>query len=255
MRWIFIVVIVIIGFGCKPIKYLQRSSVQLSKPVIKVSEVFFERSTTITISPTADNAEVVYSESENQKQKYKKPIVVRESAKISAHAFGGGFIPSDSTNIEVLKLPKNEIISITSKRPLNEKYGDGGTDLLIDRKKGSVDFNEGWLGYAGDTIVFDLEFDIIDVNHLIISTLRSQGAWIFSPAQINVYLDGKLVSHLLSEGIINEAINSNVYTKIDLPKTSARQLKVEIIAPNMIPSWHVGVGSKPWIFIDEILIY
>lgn len=255
MKSILLLGFVIIIIGCKPSIYLQNSSVQLSKPFIDANEIFFEGSTTIIISPTEENANIVYTDSDGPKQKYESPIVVSESTQIVAQALGGGFVPSESAHIEVLQLPKNEIISITSERPLSEKYGRGGLDILIDRKKGDIDFNKGWLGYLGDTIVFELAFDIIDINQLVVSTLKNQEAWIFSPAQINVRLNGEIVSHTLPKELKNESGNSNIYTRIDIPKTSARNLKVEIIAPQLIPNWHSGAGSKPWIFIDEILIY
>jgi len=31
--------------------------------------------------------------------------------------------------------------------------------------------------------------------------------------------------------------------------------EVKVIADRLLPDWHPGVGNKPWIFIDEILIY
>ncbi len=255
MRWMILSVWMVFILGCKPSIYLQRSTVQLSKPIINVSNVFFESSTQITIEPTAKNAKILYGKDNDGAQKYVSPIVVNESSKISAQAVGGGYISSDSTNVEVVKLPKNEIISITSERELNEKYGKGGLDILINRRKGKVDFNNGWLGYSGDTVVYDLEFDIIELDYLLISTLRNQGAWIFEPAAINIYAKGNRIGSLYPNDILLEKDNANVFTKIEVSNISTKNLRVEIIAPKRLPDWHPGSGNKPWIFIDEILVY
>ena len=198
--------------GCKPSIYLQKGAIQLSKPKIIFDNAFFENSTTIKISPTAKKAKLYFSMSSKEMQHYRKPILVEESTKIVAHAMGGGFVQSDSSEIELLRLPKNEIISIASKRALNEKYDKGGLDILIDRKKGDSDFNKGWLGYAGNTIVFDLEFDVIDIDHVIISTLRNQGAWIFSPQQINIYSNGKsIANHKIREASFSSQQRQSIY--------------------------------------------
>jgi len=250
-----IFMLVVLMVGCKPSIYLQKNAIQLSKPKLLFDNVFFEESTIVKISPTVKKAKLFYSISDGKMKRYKEPIRINKSTKIVAQARSGGYLPSDSSEIELVKLPKNEIISIKSERALNEKYGESGLDILIDRNKGTSDFNNGWLGYAGGKIVFDLDFDIIDVDHIIISTLRNQDAWIFSPKQINIYSDGNRIGEMSIDDSADKANNSSIFTKINLTKTNIRKLTLEIIAPENIPSWHPGAGTKPWIFIDEILIY
>jgi len=255
MRCMVFMVLAIFYLGCKPSIYLQRSSVKLSKPNVSVDKIFFEDMTNVVIGTTAENANILYSDSNNEWQKYISPLVLDQSSKINIKAQGGGFISSDTVCIEVLKMPKNEIISILSERPLDEKYGKGGLDILINRKKGGLDFNLDWLGYLGDTISFDLNFDVIEVDHLIVSTLRNQGAWIFSPFRINVYNEEKIVGSTVLDDALIETENANLFTRIGVSNLESKALTVEIIAPEYIPEWHPGSGNQPWIFIDEILVY
>jgi len=255
MRWMILLGCVLSVLGCKPSIYLQKKSVQLSKPIIEAKQVFFEDATTIHVAPTEVNADLIYQTGDGKERKYEKPLEVDQSTWIRIQAVGGGFIPSDTSYIEVLKLPKNEIISIHSERKLNEKYGTHGLDILIDRKKGGKDFNDGWLGYAGDTITFKLEFDIIEVDKIVVSTLRNHAAWIFGPSRIEIMNKGNEIGELdIKDAEIKQA-NKNVFSTIDIPDVETRELTIRIIAPGEIPSWHLGKGSKPWLFIDEILIY
>lgn len=255
MKWTVLFLVLVMMVGCKPSKYLQHNKAKLSKPNVTISNVFFEKNAIINVDPAGEGVKFEYSIDGNLKMKYKQPILVSESSKVTIQAIGGGYIPSSEVSIEVIKIPAVKNNSIASNRPLNEKYGHGGLDILIDIEKGKSSFQNGWLGYLGDTVDFTIAFDEREVDELVVSTLRNHGAWIFSPQQISIYDNERMICTQTLQAVSENDSNSSVFTKISFPKIKTDQLKVELIALDEIPSWHQGVGSKPWIFIDEILIY
>lgn len=253
-RCIYLLSILLV-LGCKPSHFLQYGDVKLSHPQIRAEKVFFDDETIIHIQPTALKAHVLYGLNDEPQKRYNEPLVIRQSAQVKAVASGGGFVSSDTISVEVLKLPKNEIISIESKRPLDDRYGSPGLDALIDRTKGRGQLYEGWLGYLGDTIEIELEFDVIDIDHIVVSTLTDQNAWIFKPERINVLNGDRILGMMINEDVLNPSGYGTEFTKIPLRASSLRSVIIQIIAPDRIPHWHPGAGSKPWLFIDEILVY
>jgi hypothetical protein len=254
VKYAFLIILGVLVAGCQTNSFLQKEHVKLSKPLVSVEDVFFEDTAIVHVAAATKNVGVVYMVDIN-KNIYQNPIRVNVSSVITIHTEGDGYLPSDPQIIQVVKLPEEKILTIKSERELDGRYGYGGLNILNDRKKGSPDFNKGWLGYPGDTIDFDLDFDKREINKLVVSTLRNQDAWIFSPAIIKVYIEGALVKTIVNTDALIKQENSNVFTEIDLQKINSYQLSIQIIAPAAIPSWHPGEGSKPWIFIDEILIY
>ncbi|MEM9544999.1 MAG: hypothetical protein AAGA77_03455 [Bacteroidota bacterium] len=254
MNWKVMLFLLFLALSCKPGIYLQKNQVKLAKPMLSADEIFFEDYTQIYASQTEADAHIEFSVNGEDKIKNENPIKVLESSLVEAQALGGGFMASVINQIQVWKLPKNEIISIRSDRVLDDKYGVQGLDILIDRKKGTKDFNNGWLGYLGDTVEFDLEFDIIEIDHILISTLRNHNAWIFSPTSINVFKNGKVISSLQMDDAKKSA-KENMYYRLDISDIEAREVTIQMIAPKSIPEGHPGAGEKPWLFIDEILVY
>jgi len=240
---------------CVQNKFLQSENVQLSKPVISLSEVFFEDTTTMSISDTQEDAVVVCVYNGTVTADYLGPKNFLESFTMSATAFGEDYITSEAATIVGVKLPNQSILSINSDRLPSEKYNTGGLDILIDRKKGEVDFNKGWLGYGGDTISYNLKIEERNVSMVKVSALRDQKSWIFAPSKVQVYHDGILLAMIEVEESLVEQDLGNVIVTIPLERITLDNLEVKIIAPTSLPTWHPGAGSKPWIFIDEILIY
>ena len=255
MKRMILFIVTFMMFGCSPSKYLQRNNTQLSKPNVTASKVFFDNEATIKVGPTAKGAKIEYSISDDKIQTYSKPIVVTESSKVTFQAVGGGYIPSSKAHLEVVKIPSFKNNSISSSRALSDKYGLGGLDILVDVEKGLSDFNKGWLGYLGYTIDFAIAFDERAVDQVVVSTLKNHRAWIFNPKQINIYANGKMLGTQTLQAASEMESNSSVFTKIKFPKIKTNQITIEIIAPEQIPAWHTGIGNKPWVFIDEILIY
>jgi hypothetical protein len=151
--------------------------------------------------------------------------------------------------------------TIVSLTPYNNQYTGGGNEALVDGMRGGADFRTGsWQGWQGQSMecVIDLgeERAITTVG---LSCLQETKSWIWFPSRIEVQLshDGKKFAPAASIDITQyqkEATPSTREFTKDL-RGSARYVKV-IAKPafDIIPSWHLGAGGKPWIFADEIII-
>lgn len=255
MKIVFYLSVVLIFLGCGSSHFLQTEAVQLSKPKLTIDKVFFEEYTMIYARDTEHGADIMYKVDEGDKVMYSKPISVNKSQAINFVAIGDGFIESDPIEIKVVKLPENPIINIYSNRVLNEKYKSGGLDILLDRKKGKSDFNQGWLGYSGDTVDYRIEFEEKKLDRVKVSVLRNQKNWIFIPHKVEVYNKGKLIGSIESDNAMKPKSNGIEFIDVTFPSIISNELDIKVVAHESLPNWHPGVGHKPWIFIDEILVY
>ena len=235
--------------------FLQYEEVKLSRPFVSVSDFFFETNTTMTIAEVEKGAYVMYVYNDVATADYTAPKQFRHSFKVSATTMGEGFIASDPTEVQAVKLPLQPTLTISSNRLPSEKYKDGGLDILIDRKKGDKDFHEGWLGYKGDTISYNLSIENRRVYMVKVSALCNQNSWIFSPAKVEVYHKGQLLAATEIEKSSEKQEEGFEIITIPIEHITLDKIEVRIIAPEFIPEWHPGAGSKPWIFIDEVLVY
>jgi hypothetical protein len=108
---------------------------------------------------------------------------------------------------------------------------------------------------VGDTVLYDLRFEKRAVTQVIVSTLSDQNAWIFNPIEITVYCNNALLGTFFQNGEVIPEEKANVFNKINFSTVVTDHLTLKVNAPAEIPSWHPGSGYKPWIFIDEIIIY
>lgn len=241
--------------ACSKKNYLQTEQVQLSAPIINADQIFFEETTYATVEPTQEGASLIYVYDHVATGLYEKPLRVSKSMNVSVTAISENYIDSETTSLDLVKLPKEFILSVDSDRAPSEKYNAGGLDILIDRNKGERDFNNGWLGYGGDTISYQLEIEKRNVNAVKISTLRNQKSWIFVPAKVEVYNDNNLIGTTIIDDAMIQKEDGFVIIDVTLDNVITSALEVKVIADRLLPDWHPGVGNKPWIFIDEILIY
>ncbi|MDF1695241.1 MAG: hypothetical protein P1U56_05390 [Saprospiraceae bacterium] len=223
---------------------------------MRVDQPFFDDKISLHIGPTENKAKIEYRLEGNEKwQSYKIPISIDNSTKIFARASSKSFIDSEVKSLQLVKLPKFKMSSVETKRKAHPKYASQGVSELIDRQKGQVDYTEGWLGYSGGEVVFDVDFDPRMVEKVIVSTLRNQDAWIFSPSRVQVFHGKTMVGEKSISNAGQATENGNEFIEIPLQKLKSGRLSIRVELLQEIPSWHIASGQKPWVFIDELLIY
>ena len=148
--------------------------------------------------------------------------------------------------------------SLKSTLGLQSKYKN--IDILIDGKRGYLDFSSGqWIGQEGK----DLEF-IIDLKHeqeikkITCGYLQNLGNWVFKPKQVSVSFssNGKDFSESILLTDENLKNNKNTFKgKFSLEKSlKTRYIKINIKNIGFCPPSHEGAGSNAWMFIDEVIV-
>jgi len=243
-------VIILLLSSCSPTvkRYLQEHEVKPSKPIIKHGPIFFKDSTYVAISMTSlennDN-----SNFEEKKYFYNSRVLKYQHSK-------AGFIPSDTVSISIFKVPSIPIDTIILNNSPSEKYSGRGSHSLKDYQKGGTNFrSDDWLGFNETSVNMKALFTEKQVSKIVISSLVHQGAWIFAPYRISVYSEEKLIKSKTFSSSIDQSSNNYFFIELSFEPLVTSTLDISIEALEALPYWHPGAGSKPWLFLDEILIF
>lgn len=241
--------------------YLQEKEVHLASPIIHVDSLLFRESAIVSIDLGIQDADIFYRINKGDDgtySMYNGTIELFESSTLISYVTKDGYLKSDVTKVEIVKIPNiTEKAKISITPTANENYPGGGATSLLDLKKGSLNFRNGneWSGFQEKAIIINIELiEATELSRIYLSTLSDHGAWIFLPEGIKVYIDDELkvdqyygLPHSMSKSELN-------MIRINLDKSIGRQIRIEIENIDAIPEWHAGKGTPPWFFIDEIIV-
>lgn len=187
---------------------------------------------------------------------YISPIKATGPVVLKAKAFKSGFLPSETTTVQVLPYQSFYFDSI-GVAPAPKKYLANGWKTLCDQHLGDENFMQNWLGFDSTAIILELFFSKKrPVSNLAIGFLRQQKAWIFLPTAIVVY--DKKGNLLATQRLPDEAASlpdSMEIISLKFPKHRHKSLIVKLIAQKQLPTWHPGAGQQGWVFLDEIMAW
>ncbi len=236
---------------CQELK-LASPQVNLLKGIIK------DKPIKIYFDFRMDNAEIRYTKDGStptiKSKIYKDTLFIKKACTIKAKAFHPNFSPSDEVVITLIGAGK-EYASVTVNQA-NEKYKADGSWTINNKILGDANFKSNYLGYEGEPIILDIAFDKKEkVKEVTISYLVNQGAWIFSPSSVIITDEkGRLISNKnLSES--NKAQDNQCAFIHILCKGKYKSLRIIIDPIDVIPNWHSGKGGKPWLMVDEVVVY
>ncbi len=140
------------------------------------------------------------------------------------------------------------------------KYRTMNPKVLADGIYGGTTYVESWVGWEGrdGEILVDLG-EVKPVSSVKGDFLHQLGAWIFFPRsfEVETSVDGKSY-RTMGRVEIPEDREPKVKFRtigVDSPQPiDARYLKIKMGGIELCPSWHYGVGSPGWIFIDELTV-
>ncbi|MFZ5517649.1 MAG: DUF4838 domain-containing protein [Candidatus Zhuqueibacterota bacterium] len=142
----------------------------------------------------------------------------------------------------------------------SEKYPVGGGSALTNGLHGPNDYHYNWLGFEDEHLeaIIDLG-QSHPIQRIQTTFLQQWYAWIWLPefVEFSISEDGEhfdLVNQVKNTipDTQPEAFTQQFQTEVS--GKSARYIKVFASSRLKCPGWHIGVGGKAWIFIDEIVV-
>lgn len=144
--------------------------------------------------------------------------------------------------------------------PPTDRYRQRGEKALTDGIFGGTSFVESWIGWEGTDGSFIIDLEKQDTLSVVEGDFLHQlGQWIFYPLEFTVSTskDGEEFTPMGSianpEDREAKVKFKTLTVKAEKP-VEARYIKVDITGVKTCPSWHYGVGSPGWFFIDEIIV-
>ena len=266
MKKILFLLISLYSFSCTPtvqenISYASVGNFQLAPPLLSIDSILFQNNTTITLEMAHPNVEIRYtldgSEVNESSSLYQSPIVISTSGSIRAKAFHTDFKESEEILQDFLKASKVlKDATITVAPEPHSSYKGGGANALIDLQKGTTNFRKGkfWSGFKSKEIVVDINLkEKQSFSNISLSVLKDHRAWIFLPKRVEIYANDKEIGVVTLEEPIDFEPPKVTFITIPTKNITTNHLQIKIINLPIIPDFHSGKGTTPWLFIDEVL--
>ncbi len=246
-----------IGAGNEPVSTITDHLIVPVPTVLQGHRTFRHQDTLVINIP--ENSTVYYTVNgaapSEKSMKYEDPVVLQKNTVLRAVAVDNGKT-SKEVSAMFNKIPVDWKLSLEHRYARN--YPASGDDALIDHIKGLPNFRSAtWQGFYGVDMVATLDLGKVrPVRELSIGFLQESDSWIFFPPQVRFYVsnDGK---RFTERGVVKCPIDPNlrgsvIYRFKQYIGQSARYVK--IVADNFgtCPDWHVGAGTKTFLFADEI---
>ena len=233
---------------------------QLVPPVMDFVSSFFENEMTVDVNYSLSDTEIFYQiDDEPLRLVQEGKIEIKKSLKLKLIAQKEGWEDSSPIEQVFIKVTKSDLKSTKLTHQAKGEYLGNGVATLFDLNKGSNNYKDGkWLGFNGDDLVVDIEFEKSKVlTAVFISTIEDLGAWIFPSTSIEIWGGNdpnqlnklKELKFTAPEG---PAPRNMKIHQIHFDAKEVKYLQVRAKNYGILPDWHPGKGNPTWLFIDEI---
>jgi predicted alpha-1,2-mannosidase len=235
-------------------------------PVIS-AERTFAKSTTVTLTTLTSGATIHYSTDAvmptKDSKRYDSPFLVEHTTPITAIAIDPKGVTSFPVSAILTRRPNDWTVQVTS--GYSTQYTGGGESGIIDGIRGTTNFASGeWQGIQGKPYeaLIDLKRET-PIREVGAGFLQVAGPWIWMPQRVEfeVSMDGstfRQIAVITPEFPVTEMKPTRRdFTKAVAARPGAiqaRYLRIKAFNFGKIPSWHLGAGGDPWIFIDEVIV-
>lgn len=191
---------------------------------------------------------------------YKEPLTFSNSVVIKAGLFESGNLMETFSEKEIVFHNAVGKTGVLKDLP-SKNYFASGVASLTDGLKGSENFKDGyWLGFEGTDMDFEVDLnEDLPVASVEASFYQKAGSWIFMPEKVEFQIFDN--SHILvAESEIKTTTplgkNEAIIEKFSAGFENLKARYIRVIAVNIktCPEWHVGKGSKAWVFADEVIV-
>ena len=248
------------AFAEYPVSSIKANTVAV--PVITADRTFADKSS-ISISTLTPNATIRYttdgSTPTTRSTEYTNPFEIDRTATIKAVAYGPGGTPSFPVESLLTKRPHDWSVRVLS--GYSKQYTGGGENAIVDGIRGTVNFASGeWQGIQGKPYeaIIDLKRETA-IREVGGSFLQVAGPWIWMPDRVEfeVSSDGARftrIAEITPRFPQREMTPTAKEFRQKTSPTNGRYIRVRAFNFGKIPTWHLGAGGDPWIFVDEIFI-
>ncbi len=191
---------------------------------------------------------------------YDTSIKINADLTLKAKAFKPGWISSDIIEQHFFK-GNYHVDSAILLSKVDDKYKANGVKTIIDGEKSDMNFASGkWIACKENPMEVMLLFNKpVEASSITLSMLQQIGAYIFPPAQVEVWGGNnknnlRLLNTLKPEQPTKESTDGNLAVKCSFNKTSVSCIKLLVTPVKSLPAWHAGKGQKAWIFVDEVFV-
>ncbi len=191
---------------------------------------------------------------------YDTSIKINADLTLKAKAFKPGWISSDISEQHFFK-GNYHVDSAILLSKVDDKYKANGVKTIIDGEKSDMNFASGkWIACKENPMEVMLLFNKpVEASSITLSMLQQIGAYIFPPAQVEVWGGNnknnlRLLNTLKPEQPTKESTDGNLAVKCSFNKTSVSCIKLLVTPVKSLPAWHAGKGQKAWIFVDEVFV-
>lgn len=234
----------------------------VSVPVITGERTFRDKAS-VSLSTITPNSKIHYttdgSEPTRASKEYTSEFSIDRTTTVKAIAIGTNGKTSFPVESVLTKRPNDWTVRVIS--PYSTQYTGGGDQAIIDGIRGTVNFASGeWQGVQGKTYeaVVDLQRET-SIKELGGSFLQVAGPWIWMPDRVEFETSSDGVNFVkateIKLGFSQTEMTPTAREYVQkITQTKARYVRMRAYNFGKIPSWHLGAGGDPWIFVDEIII-
>ncbi|MFA8435150.1 MAG: FN3 associated domain-containing protein [Marinifilaceae bacterium] len=241
----------------------------LYPPYLVKEKQLFADSTLVDLKAWNQEAGIYYTmdgtEPTENSLLFAKPFWLTKSTVVTARTYKEGFEKSRTVQFQFthahLSGSEGAEPKIQHQTPLTSRFKGGGSEGLLDGKRGSLSFQDGkWQGYEGN----DLEFTVDlgkghHVKRISLGCLQAQRDWIFLPQAVQFLIspDGKNFELFTTQEINSSLPNEKIEVRDISAECGGKDFRfLKVIAKNQgkCPQWHSGAGGKAWLFVDELVL-
>ncbi len=223
----------------------------------------FGGSTTVTLSTTKADSKIRYTTDGSvpslKSSIYAGPITLRTATTVKA--ITEDFLGRTSLTAEAIFRMRPNDWSVKVVSGYSTQYTGGGDNGIIDGVRGTTNFASGeWQGIQGKPYeaIIDLKRETT-ISEVGAGFLQVALPWIWMPDRVEFEVSDDGVSFKrvaeIKPGFPQQDLKPTArdYTQ-KIAAVKARYVRLKAFNFGKIPSWHLGAGGDPWIFIDEVII-
>ena len=146
--------------------------------------------------------------------------------------------------------------------PVSEEYNKNAERAMLDgvtwKRDGVPLPHDTWLGYREDAFAIQIDSEEpMTLKRIALNCYQEPEAHIYWPARIDFAWSNDGENFEIIQRVSNTGMSNNtgvIKFTSKTPKEPIRYLRVAAYNRNAIPDGFPGAGTRPWTFVDEVIV-